>query len=92
MQTEIGNLFGEDKFNVKVIDTPGFMDSSGSDATIVYMIMDLLLELSEDGMTYILFCYSANELRLDGGIHTALKILEQMMTMEYLDHTYMVIT
>lgn len=90
-----GYLFGDRDLGIKikVVDTPGFMDTSGTDQNVVMSIMELLLEeLSDNGITYILFCYSATDMRLDGSIQDALKILKTMMTEQYINHTYLVIT
>ena len=68
-QLGTGHLFGNPKNPlIKVIDTPGFMDSSGSDGDTLVGIMALLEQIKEEGFHLGLFCFPATQNRCDKGI------------------------
>jgi GTP1/Obg family GTP-binding protein len=55
-------LFGIDGGTpAKVIDTPGFMDSSGTDNNTLEAILDMLENIKDKGFHIGLFCFSATE-------------------------------
>ncbi len=53
---------------VKVIDTPGFLDTTGSDFKTLEAIMTLLEEIKDKGFHLALFCFQATNMRCDKGI------------------------
>lgn len=72
-QHEIAPLFGKKGAEiVKVIDTPGFMDSVGSDDGTIAAIMTILGEIQDKGFCIGLFCFAATETRCDRSVKEAL--------------------
>lgn len=53
---------------LKVIDTPGFMDSSGNDKNTIERIMSMLENLRDDGFHIGLLCISATDDTIDSGV------------------------
>jgi hypothetical protein len=51
------------------------MDSTGTDVGTIHGIYDILEKIKGDGFHLGLFCFSAGEIRCDGGIHQALTLL-----------------
>jgi len=76
----------------KIIDTPGFMDSSGTDNNTLEAIMSMLDSIKDNGFHIGLFCFSATETRCDGGILQALQMIQGLMTSDVLKHIVLVIT
>jgi predicted GTPase len=87
------HLFGNPNFpKVKIIDTPGFMDSTGQDNNTVDAIMEMLETVSEEGIHLGIFCFAATETRCDGGIVQALTLIHQLMSREVFQHMVLCIT
>ncbi|KAM3127582.1 hypothetical protein pb186bvf_020287 [Paramecium bursaria] len=73
-------LFGNPSLpTIQICDTPGFMDSSGSDCGTIETIFDLLDSIQDNGIQIILFCLSATEVKCDKSVLDTLKKLVFLM-------------
>jgi hypothetical protein len=51
------------------------MDSTGTDNGTLMAISDFLLKIKGDGFHIGLFCFSAGEMKCDGGVIHAMRLL-----------------
>lgn len=87
-----GYLFGENRIPVKIVDTPGFMDSCGDDRKTINAIYKMLTQIKDDGVHIGLYVYSATGIRCDGGETQALRLISGLLSKKILTHIYLVIT
>lgn len=52
------------------------MDSVGNDTGTLEAIYEMLASIRDEGFNIALFCFSACEMRCDGGIKAALNIIK----------------
>ncbi|TNV86470.1 hypothetical protein FGO68_gene12229 [Halteria grandinella] len=88
-QIEKGTYQGQ---KVEIIDTPGFLDSSGSDQEIMTDIFECLMNYSQQGFNICVMPISAMDPRLDGGTVNILKLVTTLLTQKSLLHMFIVIT
>lgn len=77
---------------LEVIDTPGFLDSSGSDLEVIGEIYDFLMNYREDGFSICVIPFSALEMRFDGGTIQMLNMVKSLLGQSVIKHIFIVIT
>lgn len=52
----------------------------------------MLNNIKDEGFNVAFFVFAATDLRLDKGVQDALNLLNEMMSNEFMKHTYMIIS